>query len=1506
MKIAVALKYNDRLYNTTIEQGQEISIGTHKKDNVQVPGFLTRQMVIKWKKNGISVNSKKPFVYENNSVPLDTLIFLDESGDTLIFFSTVSGKSEQTVKLPYNCKLKVGRNAHNDISISLGFVSGEHFILKNESGMVRIEDSNSTHGIYLNGVRTKISKMKSGDILSILTVQILLQNGELFFFNTGKHLLINEIKEENENTQIKFEKDVSFIKYHRSPRMQDMLPYEDIVLAAAPNKGHKFEKHRGMFSSLAGSGAMFAANMLTSVTSPALMAARAASLVSPLSSVASSSNNSKRRKKQFEEYEMLRREKYGAYIEDQKARILSVAEVQKAILTKENPSPKECIKSLFELNRSLWERMFSDRDFLDVRIGMGYEDLCVKVKSRAENGSFQMEDDDIRELTEQIIEETRIIDNVPSRLKLLKYKTVGVIGDRKKIIHLVKNLIVSLTTTHSYDDVKIVGMFDKSEYQQWKSLRWLPHIWDENQKTRFLAFNSDDADSVCETLNQIATERKEKSLYDGGTKFKVPNPYYVFFIGSKNLIETSAIMGKLASNDPALGMSAVFLYDDLYQLPNGCQLIVDMNNGPSAFERGEANKKFYFTLDPEIDAGWFDAFSRRMSAIKLDEGYEMSALPSSISFMEGYGVRKKENLHIIERWNASKPYETLAAPIGKLVGDEDFCLDVHEKVHGPHGLVAGTTGSGKSEILLTWILSMAVNYHPHDVNFVLIDYKGGNMAGSVRALPHVVGEITNIGSDIKRNLLSLSSELKKRQAIFSEKDVKDIYKYQKLYKQGKVSEPLAHLIIVADEFAELKKEEPEFMSELISVSRIGRSLGVHLILATQKPAGVVDEQILGNSRFRLCLKVQDVTDSREMIKRPDAAKIIQAGRSFVRIGEDEYFNLIQSYWSGAEYLGDISEEELVGNPVRIVEINGKRVNPVKTIKKSTAENSEQLDVLVQYINKVAQDNGIEKLNGPWLPELPEALTLDTVLGDMENSGSWLKFPIGIYDYPAKQKQGIQYISLLENSCYGIYGAPRTGKTTILKTIVMSAARTHRPDEVNFYILDCGGWSLNMLSALPHVGGVVLDCEDEKIKKFSNLILEEFEIRKQLFYKKQVSSLQSYRELVSDDLPAIVIVVDNLVALCNLYPDMEDVLIKVAREGSSYGLHLIFTANSSATAKYRIVQNVQGAIAFELTDKSEYTNLVGRTEGQSLFKITGRGFAKGNPPMLFQGALFAEGNDEKECVVNATNTISEISGKWNGYKAKKIPVMPETVTVEMMEGAFTNRMKVPLGIETEHIAECIYDFRLRNTLLLTGSIGCGKSLRLAKIAGLIKKKYETTRLFVFDGVKKSLSALKDSSEAYVCFDNDRFGEAVASLRQIIRTRHQEWKAYKESTGQDVSLWDFTSEKELVCVVIDDWKEMMTKLSATDCDALEEICRNLDKMGAIILVAERYADVAQYMHNETFTRYLLENKRYLALNVSPAQVNFFAISLKQKERDTVVSEGCAYMFHDGVCEIIKLME
>lgn len=1514
MAIIASLLYGDYIFHAPLEKGKAITFGCHKKDTVQIESMVANQVQVKWNSSDtISIRTKKPFQYKNDNASRDSMIVIDATSRAALYLNTLVGRAKQSIKLPYNCIMKVGRSESNNICIKYPFVARKQMVIRSDNGVIRVEDQGSTNGTFLNGRRITSARIKSGDVLSVFGAQIQLINAELFFDNMGNHLMLSDI-----DTDPAFQGGAAvhdYIgerKYHRSPRTQEQLPNEDIVLASAPSKAQRFEKGRGMLASLIGSGSMLAVSAVTAVASPALLAARAASMISPAVSAVSSSGGNKKRKKRLEEYEAQRREKYGAYIEEQKARIEAVANIQREILTRENPSPTDCADITINLRRNLWERTRGDKDFLDVRLGMGYEELCVQVKNRGDGAGFQMEDDDTRDLAEQIIEETRIVDNVPARLSLLKYNTIGIVGDRRRMIKLVKNMLTALATTHCFEDVRIVGIFDEAERAQWNALRWLPHIWDSGKQFRYLAFDPQDTHKLCELFNETLKEREREAKDRGAYNEVIPAPYYVFLIGSKRCIEREEIMNHLCANDSSLGVTSLFLYDELYALPHSCQFIIDVNGDANAYVRNEVNRKFYFTIDSDMTDGQFDAFARAMSAIELDGLTSAEGLPDGISFLGGYSAETVADLHVADRWQRSMPFKSLSAPIGVMNGGKAFCLDIHEKAHGPHGLVAGTTGSGKSELLQTWILSMAVNFHPYDVAFVIIDYKGGGMANLLEPLPHVVGKITNIGSNINRSLVSLQSETKRRQRIFDQYDVNHIDKYQKLYREGRATEPLPHLVIVADEFAELKKAEPEFMAGLVSVARVGRSLGIHLVLATQKPSGVVDDQIWSNSRFKLCLKVQDVSDSREMLKKPDAARITQAGRAYIQVGLDEIYELFQSYWSGAPYFGARPKAEDLGNPVRIVSDNGQRIKIATDEKTRSKVDIDELTAIIRHICSIAKENGIERLNGPWLPELPESLALDSILEDgafrgagWPTSQKWLTVPVGLFDAPTLQQQGTQFLDFAEEGHYGVYGAPSTGKTTFLKTVLLSLCLHYTPNDLNIYVLDFGGWGMSVFKAMPHIGGIVLDAEEEKIKKFEALISDEFDRRKRIFLQNSVSSLSAYRESVGDDIPAIIVAIDNITPIFDLYPDMESLFVTIAREGAAYGIYMIYTANGTSGVRYKIQQNIRGAVAFELTDKGDYASIVGRLEGHALPKNIGRAFFKGKPPVVFQAAIYCDGENEVQRTARLQEIIASMNQVWTGPRAKPIPVMPEAVSPRELSAEYTVRTSIPLGISYETVAPFHLNLQDQYCMAISGTLRSGKSSTLVHIAKMIACKETDALIYVFDSSGVALSDLQESGAGYaLCSDPETVGAALEEIVGHLNERKRAQNLARTEAPDNFDELAFIQGYPLICIFIDDLREFVELSTDESKNSMERICRMAQHLGVMVFAAGRVSDLSRYNEIESLTRVILSNQKGLALGGTPAMHSYFQNNLKYNEKNVELGEDNGLVYDNGSCVKVKL--
>ncbi|MGV3312315.1 type VII secretion protein EssC, partial [Streptococcus suis] len=650
-------------------------------------------------------------------------------------------------------------------------------------------------------------------------------------------------------------------------------------------------------------------------------------------------------------------------------------------------------------------------------------------------------------------------------------------------------------------------------------------------------------------------------------------------------------------------------------------------------------------------------------------------------------------------------------------GKEDIVyLNLHEKAHGPHGLVAGTTGSGKSEVIQSYILSLAVNFHPHDVAFLLIDYKGGGMANLFKDLPHLLGTITNLdGAQSMRALVSINAELKRRQRLFATHDVNHINQYQKKYKLGEVSEPMPHLFLISDEFAELKTNQPDFMKELVSTARIGRSLGIHLILATQKPSGVVDDQIWSNSRFKLALKVADRSDSMEMLKTPDAAEITQVGRGYLQVGNNEVYELFQSAWSGADYQPDKEEQGIEDHTIYAINDIGQYeilnedlsgLDQAESIKEVPSE----LHAIVGKIKELTENLSIQALPQPWLPPLPSRLFVEDMRGADELAWSGvneeLEVLLGLLDKPSQQAQAPLSINLSQDGHLILYGAPATGKTTFLQTVVLDLARHYSPSELHFYLLDFGTSGLVPMGDLPHVADVFLLDQGEKIGKFIRLLEKEINRRKKQLTEHRVGTLSMYRQLTGQVKPRIVIALDSFESMKDesFEAELLKLLTRISREGQAIGLHLVVTASRQANLRATFYSNFKHQLTLKQHDKTEVRSVVGSTGLAEIEDIKGRALYKGEEVYSLQLALPLRVEHDLELVDRMREEVSRQKAAWSGQVPEAIPMVPEELTREdfLSRSSVQNAIasgQIPLGLDLETVEAVSWDLAVGNFVYL---------------------------------------------------------------------------------------------------------------------------------------------------------------------------------------------------------------
>lgn len=588
-------------------------------------------------------------------------------------------------------------------------------------------------------------------------------------------------------------------------------------------------------------------------------------------------------------------------------------------------------------------------------------------------------------------------------------------------------------------------------------------------------------------------------------------------------------------------------------------------------------------------------------------------------------------------------------------------------------------------------------------------------------------------------------------------------------KNGKVKIPLPHLIIIVDEFAELKAEQPEFMKELISAARIGRSLGVHLILATQKPSGQVNEQIWSNSKFRLCLKVQNKEDSNEVLKSPLAAEIKEPGRAYLQVGNNEIFELLQSGFSGALEKANTSKEK--SYIISQVDISGrKRIVYAKKKANSSKSSRTQLEAIVDYVRDTCIENGIERLQNICLPPLPSIVNIVET-----NKGNGM-VSIGIYDDPDSQYQGDAFINI-SNENYMIIGSSGTGKTNFLQVIIRQIVNCYSPKQANIYIMDFGAMYLKNFQDLCYVGGVVTISEEEKLKNLFKLLVEEISARKEKFLSIGISSYSSYEEGGFEDIPRIFVLLDNYTAFREIYGDTyEEEFIYILREGLACGVNVILSNSQTSGLGYKYMSNFAGRIALHCNDSSEYSTLFDRCRMQPKDEV-GRALCMMNKE-IYETQMFLAFEGEKE--IDRSNTIkkyvSAVNSQNEGVRAKAIPEIPEVLLIDYIENNYRNcqvKYKYPVALNYEDVDLVSIDFEKINELSIVGNessrrLGVLKSLLFSMEYYVLEN---TFNLYIIDDVNRQLKDFKEKmyTEEYT-LDYSRIGEIIIDLEEKFEERY----------------------------------------------------------------------------------------------------------------------------------------
>ncbi|MBC3987374.1 type VII secretion protein EccCa [Streptomyces sp. AC563] len=1082
------------------------------------------------------------------------------------------------------------------------------------------------------------------------------------------------------------------------------------------------------------------------------------------------------------------RERYLEYLEELREELGREEQRRRAQSQVLNPPPL----ALYDIVRDparLWERRRGDTDFLSVRLGTG--DVAVQALAIGQQNSGVLTPPDRFMLNEAraLIARYATTSDFPLTAPLDRAGDVSIVGERDAVLGVARALLIQAAVWHAPDDAAIALSVPIARLADWEWAKWLPHVLDPLTHDGPVAARRI-ASSLSELARLLGPELARRSSYAAEVRRGLSGRDALRLTG--RLLVVSDQYGSPASELPRpdgavalaeMGVTVVHLLAERVHEPDQVTVRITVEDGTVTVEdlrdvRGpQSANEPSSTLavapsvpGPSVDQGSSDAMSQagaeglarmlapqRLSAESVAEG---TPVAGPVDFPALLGVADPVSLDTTELWSTRGDRDFLRVPIGVDDRHEPVLLDLKESSElgmGPHGLCVGATGSGKSELLRTLVLALVTTHSPEDLALVLVDYKGGATFAPFAELPHVAGVITNLENQaglVERVHTSLAGEVKRRQQVLKDAgNVADIGHYKLLRARRPELSPLPHLFVVIDEFGELLTAKPDFIDLFLSIGRIGRSIGVHLLLSSQRIEGGRLRGLETYLSYRLGLRTFSADESRTVLDTTDAFRLPPLpGFGYLKVDTSVYERFKAGYVSGV-YRGAVArshegDEELVlPYPTFRSPQGADGADATSTEGQAPTRREVGPSTLSVMVEQLA--NAAAPARRIWLPPLPAALTLDTVAGPVEagkqglrlaaRPGS-LRVPLGLLDDPARQWQGQWTLDLTAAGGHvAVIGGPQSGKTTLLRTLALALAMTHTPQEVAVYGLDLAGGGLSALTPLPHVGGVAGRADRERAARTVEEVRSMLVAREALFREHRIDSIDGLRQarangrlphLASTD---VVLLIDGFGALRDEFAELDDLVTELLRRGSGYGIHVV--AGMLRWNDVRIAtQSLFGTrVETRLNDPGDSS--IDRKLSETLS-------ADAPGRILTDAKLFAHvalpridasptPDDLGPALEWAARTVR---AAWHGELAAPVRVLPTRLPAARLPSVTSEPATVPIGVGQSDLSPVLLDlFGQDQHLLVLGDNECGKTNVLTLVVQqLIERHSDDALVFgVFD-------------------------------------------------------------------------------------------------------------------------------------------------------------------------------
>jgi S-DNA-T family DNA segregation ATPase FtsK/SpoIIIE len=1016
-----------------------------------------------------------------------------------------------------------------------------------------------------------------------------------------------------------------------------------------------------------------------------------------------------RRSGRKEYKEKLRR--YEADISLARARIAELAVAEERGTREAAPDPAALVRIATGPTSRLFERRPADDDFGHLRVGLADQPADLRLTGPGASS-----------------EQVPTVYAVPVVVDLVAAGVLGVAGPRRVLLPVARALLCQAATLHAPHDLGIVLLTGSDEAGDWEWASWLPHTLPhraEQPSRRMVATDRDQVEARIGELRRIMDERRAEQR--AGLNDRPVGRRLVVLVDGARRLRAVPGLAELLTDGPGLGVYAVCLDAEVANLPDECRATVVVTGGSGS--RVRVSRPGRDAVPDVLVDGLPSRLAERISValapIRVlgarlgDDG----DLPDRVRLLDLAELgRAPSPDDVIARWAATPGGRSTEMLLGV---EASGPITVDLRRDGPHALVAGTTGAGKSELLQTLVASLALGNAPDGLNLVLVDYKGGSAFAACRDLPHCVGMVTDLDGHLaNRALASLSAELRRREAILAEAGAKDIEDYW-----ARTGGRLPRLVIVIDEFATLVEEVPDFVTGVVGIGMRGRSLGVHLVLATQRPGGVVGAEIRANVNLRVCLRVAHAEESSDVIDVPDAARISRRrpGRAYLRTGHSD-LALLQCARVGwprhtVPVLSTVDPVRVV--PRRLIDLGLPHL-PTTPEPVDGHDGDTDLTVLVDAIRAAARQTEICAPPSPWLPPLPELVTAAEMdAGDLDSP---VAVSLGLADQPARQAQVPFVLDLEKTGPVAIAGMARSGRSTALRTLAAALAARSSPADVHLYALDYGSRSLAPLAALPHCGACVDGEEPDRVERLLDLLTAEVTRRGRLFTAGQYASLREQRAAVAPArrLPYLVLLVDRYETFRDRYEEVDggqlvETLDALLRRGPAVGIVPVV-----ATDRTGFTRKLSSATATRLVLRQADPDdaAVFGADPRAMPRSMPAGRAVAVPSGVeVQVALLAPDPEGAAQASAVEDLARDLAVRWDGMPRELMPhrvdPLPQSITAGDVAALRAGRPPsaptvCTVGAGGDHIAPVDVDLADTATFLVSGPPGSGRSTALAAI------------------------------------------------------------------------------------------------------------------------------------------------------------------------------------------------